>query len=383
MDRTIDLTALKQSLEIDHNIPVALPNAHFISQKSELKSGVIDSLMTQNEDLTAKYRVLLRRLSTLEEENLRYHTENKEYKNQLDSVSDHISVFKEKESKWRERCLAAEEALDYNQAIIRKKEIEFAQMRSQDRLERENLKKHTERLDHQRLNLIRYRARIKLYVRPLLQRFKKALNEALISQENSIRTIDNQKLQIHKITEHHKTLLTQYRDDVKKLEEAKLHIILQFEKQQSDLKQEINSLKETNYELQIRSDRLDKSIERQDYLENRVIELERTLQDLKNQYLHEKESLQGQLVSWRSQAQSLEVQNQTLNERTQEISNSLHVVQNLSERQQEQLETIRLLWSESSQEVQRLRQINQSLEQLNSDLCIKINAKRIDEAHNE
>lgn len=71
------------------------------SYNPSTKSEAIDSLIAQNEDLTARLKVLLRRLSSIEEENHVLSQEHREMKHQLSAVTDQLSVFKEKENKLR------------------------------------------------------------------------------------------------------------------------------------------------------------------------------------------------------------------------------------------------------------------------------------------
>lgn len=376
MDIANHLQILRDSLHLENLTEVPESPQVYQANKNNLKSGALENLIAQNEDLTTRFRVLLRRLSILEEENLRYVTENKEFKNQLTSVTDQISIFKEKESVWRQRTLAAEEAMDMSQSIVRKKEIEFAQMRTQDWQEKEQLKKHIEKVDKQRLNLIRYRARIRLYVRPFVDGLKKTISDLTQFRTQQNKQIDLLNIQVQKISDHNKNLITQHRDEIKEIEESKINIITQFEKHQDDLKNELKTLRELNSELSVRSEKLDKSLERQDYLENRVIHFERVLSELKQKYSDELSNIQKQLYYWRNHAQSLEIQNQTLSERFNESLQSSRINKELSNRLQEQLDALRHLWTDSSQETTRLRSCNEALEKLNSELCVKLNEAR-------
>lgn len=383
MEKIDQLQILKDSIDFER-IPALVEKPEFpVISKSNLKSGALENLIAQNEDLTARFRVLLRRLSILEEENIRSATENKEYKNQLASVSDQIAIYKEKESTFRQRTLAAEEAMDMSQAIVRKKEIEFAQMRTQDWQEKEQLKKHLEKIDKQRLNLIRYRTRIHLYVKPFIAKLRKKLEDFNALAKQQSKQIESLGFQVQKISDHNKFLIGQNRDHTQKFEETKLNLVTQFEKYQHDLKNEIKSLKELNHELSLRSDRLDKSLERQDYLENRVIESDRIIAELKQKYAEEVDNIQKQFYYWRNHAQSLEVQNLSLSEKYNETFQSLNVHKDLAARLQEQLEALRHLWTDSSQEVQRLRHCNEALEKLNSEICIKLNEARNNKANPE
>lgn len=376
MDSANHLQILKDSLHLEDFTSIPVQPVAFPLRKQSSKSGALENLIAQNDDLSTRFRVLLRRLSILEEENLRYVTENKEYKTQLTSVADQISISKEKESILRQRTLAAEEAMDMSQSIVRKKEMEFAQMRTQEWQEKEQLKKHIEKVDKQRLNLIRYRARIRLYVKPFIEGLKKINLDLKQFRTQQNKQIEFLNIQTQKISDHNKSLIMQHRADIKKADESKIHIITQFEKHQDDLKNELKTLKDLNSELVVRSEKLDKSLERQDYLENRVIQSERIITELKQKYADELDNLQKQFYYWRNHAQSLEAQNHSLSERFNETLQSSNINKELSNRLQEQLEAIRHLWTDSSQELTRLRHSNEALERLNSELCLKLNEAR-------
>jgi chromosome segregation ATPase len=383
MEKFNHLQILKDSIDFER-IPTLIEKPDFsVLLKNNLKSGALENLISQNEDLNVRFRVLLRRLAILEEENLRFATENKEYKHQIAGVTDQISIYKEKENSFRQRTLAAEEAMDMNQAMVRKKEIEFAKMRTQDWQEKEHYKKHIEKIDKQRFNLIRYRTRIQLYVKPFIKKLREKLTDLGALTKHQAKQIESMGFQTQKISEHNKALITQHREQIQKMEEVKLNIVIQFEKYQTDLKNELKSLKELNHELSLRSERLDKSLERQDYLENRVIEADRIISEIKQKYREEFDNIQKQFYYWRNHAQSLEVQNHSLSEKYNETHQSLNVQRDLANRLQEQLEALRHLWTDSSQETSRLRSCNEALEKLNSDLCIKLNEARNDKINPE
>ncbi len=86
-------------------LPDELPKRNDFSHlpKEILKSSTVENLISQNEDLMARLKVSLRRLSLLENENQRLIDDANKARIAQSSVADQVLVFKEKDSLWRQK----------------------------------------------------------------------------------------------------------------------------------------------------------------------------------------------------------------------------------------------------------------------------------------
>lgn len=343
---------------------------------AKAKSGAIESLLSQNEDLSARLKVLLRRLANIEEENLQLTQEHREMKHQLTGLSDQMAVYREKESTWRERTLTAEETLDIQQSELRQKEIEFAKLRSQEWEMREHLQSQLEKIEHSYHRLLRYRARIQNWVNPSLKNLTRLLKEKEFRVEQFRREIQNTEIHCQNLIHKNLEQVKKSREALRLVEEEKIQLIAQFEQQREDLKSEINTLVETTGELRKKSALLDRSLERQDYLENRLIFAERENQELRTKFNEEFTFIQDQMYEWRTKAQSYEAEKDSLSHQKNDLEVQYKRTKEVAHRLDEQMEALRHLWKEKVHENERLKTNQQALEALNSELSIKLNELR-------
>lgn len=381
MERSLLLAKKYQNLKVDdeQRLHIEFDNQTNSVPKTSSKSEVIDNLISQNEDLSARMKVLLRRLASIEEENIKLTQEHRDMKHQLSALNDQIEVFNEKETDLKNRAFAAEETLDIQQSQIRQKEIEFAKLRSVEWEQRENLKSQLEILEKKFKTLYRYRARIKEKIKPRYKNLNKTILEKDIRIEQYRIEIQNTEIQCQALIQKNLEQVKKSRETVKNIEESKLQLIGQFEQTHKDFMNELKSLNEINQELRKKSALLDKSLERQDYLENKAIFMERENQDLRNQYNNEYSLLQNQMLEWRNKAQTLEVENISLQERLLELENQYKRTEEIADRLDEQMESLRLLWKEKVHENERLKRNQEALEEINKELSIKLNDYRADE----
>lgn len=343
---------------------------------AKVKSGAIESLLSQNEDLSARIKVLLRRLAAIEEENLTLTQEHREMKHQLHGLTDQASVYREKESAWRERTITAEEALDIQQSLLRQKEMEFAKLRAQEWELRTHLQAQTENMERSYHRLLRYRARIKTWIQPTLKKLNQLVNEKDLRLEQFQREIQKTEVQCQSLIHKNLEQLRKSREALRTAEEDKLQLISGFEQTRRDLEREIATLHETSMELRKKAAMLDRSLERQDYLENKLVFAERENQELRTKFTEEFTHVQTQLFEWRHKAQSLEVERDSLNSGKNELELEYRKTKEIADRLDEQMEALRLLWKEKVRENEKLRNGMQALEAINSELSVKINDLR-------
>lgn len=340
---------------------------------AKVKSGAVESLLSQNEDLTARLKVLLRRLASMEEENLRLTQEHREMKHQFTGLSDQISVYREKEHTWRERTITAEEAMDFQQSELRQKEVEFAKLRAQEWEMREHLQSQLSKTEKSFLRLLRYRARIRNWARPAMKKLVQVIKDKDQRIEQFKREIQNTEIQCQSLIHKNLEQVRRGRESLRLAEEEKLQLIAQFELQRDDLKAEISTLNETSVELRKKASLLERSLERQDYLENRLIFAERENQELRERFNQEFNQVQSQMHDWRSKAQKFEAENEYLTNAKVESEARYQRTKETAERLEEQMDALRILWKEKVHENERLRNSLQAVDVINSELSLKIN----------
>ncbi|WP_374030319.1 hypothetical protein [Bdellovibrio bacteriovorus] len=137
-------------------LPDELPRQNDFSHlpKEILKSSTVENLISQNEDLMARLKVTLRRLSLLETENQKFSEEANKARLSQSSVTDQILVWKEKDNLWRQKV----------DQLEREKEIQAEKLRA---LTEKTQNMATELARHEK-----YHERIKTQVKPYISELK-------------------------------------------------------------------------------------------------------------------------------------------------------------------------------------------------------------------
>lgn len=341
-------------------LPDELPAPMSLSHlpKDILKSTTVENLISQNEDLMARLKVSLRRLSSLENENNRLLNESQRVRLENSTISDQILVLKEKDSMWKEKL----------ESIEREKEI------LQEKTQALSL-----RLTHMSAELNRhnkYHDRIKNQVKPYISQLKeysRVQDEKIISLENLLNQKEAQVRDIrHQIIE-----VTQNARYQVEVSEKKSHEMVTFyETEISQLREQVEILNSAQEELEIKSAKLHAALERQDELENEVVTLRRTKDDLKLRLEAELDRQKERINELTRQNQKLGVEHADLQIRVVEDQEKIKGLTQENQENFEKLQGLRFMWDAKSDECDKLKAANAALEKLNIELSKKVNELR-------
>lgn len=326
--------------------------------KEVLKSSSIENLISQNEDLMTRLTVSLRRLALLENENNKLSEEARKARLSQAAVTDQILIFKEKDNIWKAKLDQAE----------KEKEV-YAEKAKAFQLRVEQLANESARYH-------KYHDRIKNHVKPYIHQLKeysRSLEDKTqrLSQEKS--KLDAQVSDLrHQILEVTKNSRAQM--DLRERQNQEL--VQHYEEQIQRQAEELESLTSLNNELETKALRLNKALEKQDELENQVVELVRSKEELKNRLEQEVTRLQEKSsdlhrASKRSEIERADLQTLAMDHETQ-IKSLTKDRQTLTE----QLDSLRYMWNAKVDETEKLKSAIQSLERLNIDLSQKVNELR-------
>ena len=333
--------------------------------KDILRSSSIESLISQNEDLMARLKVTIRRLSLLEAENQRLAEESQKAKLGQNASQDQLLVLKEKDRMWRAKAEQAERERD----IIKEKSLhlETAFRRLQSEVER--YKKYHERIKNQ---VKPYVAQIKEYSRSLEQK-----NQTLESQHaRNEALIRDLRHQMGEVTKHARLQVDN--------QEARLQELTAFyEEQLKTAQKQLSQMGELQAELEVKTTRLNKALEQADTFENEVINLRRHNEEMKARLEADISRLQSRQSELTRQNQKLGMEHSDLQIRVMEDQTKIQKMQQDNDDLQQQIESLRYMWTQKNEETERLKAALQSMERLNIDLSAKINQLRQNQNSNQ
>lgn len=341
-------------------LPDELPRRADLSHlpKEILKSSTVENLISQNEDLMARLKVALRRLSILETDNQKLSEEANKARLSQSSVADQILVFKEKDHLWRQKV----------DQLEREKEIYS-----------EKLRQLSEKMKNMGADLsrhVKYHDRIKNQVKPYISQLKEysklqdskvqELESSLSQKEALLRDLRHQIIEVTKNSKY----------QIEASEKKSQEMVTFYEEQIQNLTRDLQGLQQTQEELEIRTLKLHSALERQDILENEVVTLRRSKEDLKERLEDEIERKQERISELARQNQKLGVEHADLQIRVVEDQEKIQRLEKDNFQLQEQLESLRYMWSAKNDEHEKLKVATSALERLNLELSQKLNELR-------
>lgn len=341
-------------------LPDELPKRNDFSHlpKEILKSSTVENLISQNEDLMARLKVSLRRLSILETENQKLSEESNKARMSQSSITDQILVWKEKDNLWRQKI----------DQLEREKEIYSEKLRA--------LQEKAQNMGAELTRHVKYHDRIKNQVKPYISQLKEysriqdikvlELEGALAQREAQLRDLRHQIIEVTKNSRY----------QVEASEKKAQEMVQFYEEQIQGLNRELQMLHQIQEELEVKSMKLHAALERQDALENEVVTLRRTKEDMKERLEKEIERQQERMSELSRQNQKLGVEHADLQIRVVEDQEKIQKMEKENFQYMEQLESLRYMWNAKNEENEKLKVAAAALERLNLELSQKLNELR-------
>lgn len=341
-------------------LPDEMPRRHDLSQipKDILKSNTVENLISQNEDLMGRLKVALRRLSSLETENQKFNEETHRARLSQSASADQLLILKEKDQMWKARI----DQFEKDKSIYTEK----------FRLLHEKLLRTSAELDRHH----KYHERIKLQVKPYISQLK----EYSKSQEEKAQTLthelEHREAQLRDLRHQIIELTKNSRAQIEHAEKKNFEMIQFYETQIEKLSTENQEHKEHLVELEEKALRLHKALGRQDELENELVEMTRSKDDLRQRLEKEKQHLQERNNELSRHNHKLGIEHADLQVRVCGDQERLTHFEKENADLQDQLESLRYMWNAKKEECEKLRSGMSSLEKLNLELSQRINEIR-------
>lgn len=330
-----------ENIPLPNQVP-ARPNVPF----ETLKSATVQSLLEQNEDLSARLNVALKKQLFLENQNDSLAKANNKFNTQFAAFSDQVLVWREKERMWKSKY----------------EELEARFLELQARVpEATELEEAVERYK-------RYHEKVKTQIKPFIQGLKsyaeslgedvRRLNAELEKKEARERDLEVE------IAEQRQAYDLAMKSELQK----QILMVQGYENSRDQLVERLNEQQRFLAENHVSQEEIRRLKIREDELTNRIVALER---DRKERI----EMLTAEVTQGRSQQKATLVLLDDRERKSQEAeAEALQAKTALAEVQSNlsdaliQLSTQRQLWQEQAQLIEKLRASNEALERINRQL---------------
>jgi chromosome segregation ATPase len=318
------------------------------------KTSTVDALISQNEDLMARLKVTLLRLSAIEDENSALNSEISELKKSFSTQSDLMMIWKEKEKNWKEKNNQLEKEIK----VFHERFPDFQKMESQI----ERYKK--------------YQDRVKSTIKPYLQQLKDYAHSLHLQIQSLNQDLDQKDSEISKLKLQIETLKDESSHREQFYTMTQNELVSSFEKDRDQLQHEIKNLQEISNVLELKAQKLDRAIERQDELENLVISLRRSKEESIASNQNELENLRESQRELKSENNELRMLSQDLRQQLSNLQQESHEINNRRDALDEQVTNLRYMWGQKCEENEKLKISLSSLEKLNAELSTQLNQIR-------
>jgi chromosome segregation ATPase len=326
--------------------------------KEILKSSTVENLISQNEDLMARLKVSLRRLSLLENENQRFSEESHKARMSQSSTTDQLLIWKEKDNLWKAKV----DQLEKEKAIQAEKVRAF-QEKSQT-------------LSGEMSRHLKYQEKIKTQVRPYVAQLKEYSRTQDIKLSETENLLANREAQLrdlrHQMMEVAKNSIYQVEVTEKKSKE----MIEFYETQITKMTEDLAHLTRVQEELEIKSLKLHAALERQDSLENELVAIRRSKEEMRQRLESDLSQTTDRTQELSRQNQKLGVEHADLQVRVIDSQERIQKLEKENFQMHEQMESLRYMWNAKNEENEKLKAAAAALERLNIELSQKLSEIR-------
>lgn len=319
-----------------------------------LRSGAVEALANQNEDLIARLSVALRRTALLENQIAELENQQSTLAHQLSIAQDQALVLQEKDRRVAEKFQTQESILREATNQLQLLELQYTELYTTSREKQRQLSRH-----------LKYRKKIK----------KTAL--ALKRKMNSVLT------QLRREEETSKELKARLGDSAARImqisKDAELNqrqLVENYEKALKEVRDRVVELERQNSAFAEKTKDYEALFEKSVALENAKILTERRFTEFKAAKETEIQSLQSENCELRALNRNHILEIETLKRELAEGKSTATSQQDQIKKLIDQVETLQLLWQDGQAQQEKLTTKNQALQKLNQQLSTTVNQQR-------
>ncbi len=355
-------------------LPNQVPNPVDLSVVPEhiLRSGAVESLIQQNEDLMARLGVAIRRSSLLEERVNEVEQSLKSFKHRYEVLQDQVLVLREKDQILSARAKKAQDESTEAKQQLSTLETRYGQLYATNKERVHQLMENLDALARRVSRHIHHRRR--LYRVALEQRHEiKDLRARLQDLEHKLTA---ERTHNHDLQTKLGEAAQHIQDQSKEAESNQRQLVQSYEAQLKGLRE---SLHQSQTQLSLSEDKVAEMTsvyETNISLENSIVTLKRSLADVESRYQTEVSQLQQQLSERRQEAKAKTLEVERLKSERDEARQMAQLERQEKGHLAEQVESLQCLWDENQKEILSQREKIEALQKLNQQLSSHLNQQR-------
>lgn len=359
-------------------IPTQLPVKPDLSALPEQiqRSGAVEALIQQNEDLMARLSVAIRRSALVEDKMGKYESAIQQLKDRNEVLADQVLVHREKDRLQGNSRKKYEKQIREYRENIALLEVQYAEYFATSKERQRSLSSNMDQLSRRLGRHLRYRARIQRISRQMRKDLQGQVHQLSGENQRLVGRLQQEEIRLHEVREKLSETIDHIQRQAQESETNQRQLVENYENQFSDLKIQLKQNQDHIVELEVRVEDYEKLYEEKVSLQNKLVAVQRSAEEKEEEFNSEVRRLQVDLANFRREAKEKTLELDRLTQASiQEISD-LEELRQAKTRLEDQVESLQCLWRDTNNQLELQSEKNKALQKLNQQLSTSLNERR-------
>lgn len=340
------------------------------------KSGAIDSLIRQNEDLMARLNVALRRHSILEEQAGKFENTLKQLQDRNEALADQVLVYREKDRLQGNARKTSERQIQELKEQVSLLEIRYAEYYAVSREKLDYLSTKVERTTRRLARYTTYRTRINRLGKDRKKEAEQRIQNLAHENQKLTSRLQQETLSLSELRVKLGEAVDHIQRQSVETESNQRQLVDNYENQFSDLREQVKLSSSRILELEELLTDQERLFQDKISVENQLVATQRSFSDAKTQYEENLNQLQEGLAEFRREAKERSLEVDRLNKEMGLIKSHRDELSTSKRELEDRIESLECLWRDTHQQHEQLKERHQALQNLNQQLSTSLIEQR-------
>lgn len=340
------------------------------------KSGAIDSLIRQNEDLMARLNVALRRHSILEEQAGKFENTLKQLQDRNEALADQVLVYREKDRLQGNTRKTSERQIQELKEQVSLLEIRYAEYYAVSREKLDYLSTKVERTTRRLARYTTYRTRINRLGKDRKKEAEQHIQNLAHENQKLTSRLQQETLSLSELRVKLGEAVDHIQRQSVETESNQRQLVDNYENQFSDLREQVKLSSSRILELEELLTDQERLFQDKITVENQLVATQRSFSDAKSQYEENLNQLQEGLAEFRREAKERSLEVDRLNKEMGLIKSQRDELSTSKRELEDRIESLECLWRDTNQQHEQLKERHQALQNLNQQLSTSLIEQR-------
>ncbi|MCB0362347.1 MAG: hypothetical protein KDD35_06480, partial [Bdellovibrionales bacterium] len=359
-------------------LPTQLPQPLDLTQFSEnvKKSGAVNLLIQQNEDLMARLTVAIRRHSLMEEKLGKLESTLQQLSDRNEILSDQLLIYKEKDQSQTNSRKTYEKQVRELKEQVSLLEIRYAEYFASSREKIEKLVTEGDQLHLQLNRHIKYRNKMRGLARKRKLELQASIKWLKCENENLEKQLQEGSLLVGDLRARLSETVAHIQRQSSEHEANQRQLVENYESQFLELRNQLRDDKDKIMDMEARLLDQEALFQAKVGLENQLVAQERSYAEIKANFEEQLSSLQKEHAEYRREAKQKHLETGQLREEVEAYRNEKVSLTERNKVLEDQVESIQYLWRDTHQKLETQMEKHEALQRLNQQLSTGLNEQR-------